>query len=216
MDLFLPSSSSGGRSSDRDVTQKSLLEVRKAKRSLERESARIEREEPRVIRDIQNEAKKGQAKMVQILAKDLVRKRRQREKLVGFMSNMSEVETTIRTMGSVQTIASALKKVTVAMASANKRLNMPELNKVIMEFQKQVFTSDEQMKMMDDSLAEGNDEEEEETDAVVSQVLDEIGVDMAAVMSNGPQIPGGGVKARSPAMDPEMLARLRALKEPSN
>lgn len=214
MDLLLSSQGGSGGGSTKDAIRSSQLEVRKAKRSLEREKERLEREEPRVIREIHKEAQKGQARMVTILAKDLVRKRTQREKLVGFISNMSEVESTIRTMGSMQAIASALQKVTRSMAIANKRLKMPELNKVIMEFQRQTFMSEEQMKLMDEMISDGNENEEEDTQEVVDQVLSEIGIDMAAVMANGPQIPGVAV-AKPSAVDPDVLARLNALKDPS-
>ena len=66
------------------------------------------------------------------------------------------------------------------MGQMNKQLNLPALQKIMMEFEKQ----NEKMEMMSevmgdaiDDVLEG-DEEETETDELVSQVLDEIGIDL--------------------------------------
>lgn len=75
----------------------------------------------------------------------------------------------------------AMKAVTKAMGTMNRQMNLPSLQKIMQEFERQ----NEKMEMVsevmgdaiDDDALEG-DEEEEETEELVSQVLDEIGIDM--------------------------------------
>lgn len=213
---FLFATRNGGPMTDRAAMDASILEIRKAARALERERERVEREEPRLIKSIQTEAKKsGNAKIVKVMAKDLVRKRAQRVKLLEFESQMGQVETNMRTMQSMQKMTEAMQTVGRAMASANKRLKLPELSKIVMNFQKQMATMDMQMEMMDDAISDANENEEEETDAVVEQTLDEIGVDVASLMSSNGAVPTGSMNSKPAAnLDADLKARFNALKDP--
>jgi len=73
-----------------------------------------------------------------------------------------------------------MKGVTKAMGQMNRQMNLPSLQKIMMEFERQnermELTSEVMGDAIDDAL-EG-DEEEEETEELVNQVLDEIGIDI--------------------------------------
>lgn len=99
----------------------------------------------------------------------------------------------------------------------NKQLNLPQLQKIMQEFQEETEKmglteevvvvglgsqkSDILVQVMgdtiDDVLGEVGDEEEEE--AIVGQVLEEIGVDMNEVLANAPgsALPAGNNSIRS-------------------
>ncbi|KGL73304.1 Charged multivesicular body protein 2a, partial [Tinamus guttatus] len=57
-------------------------------------------------------------------------------------------------------------------------LKLPQIQKIMMEFEKQAEIMDMKEELMSDAIddAMGDEDDEEESDAVVSQVLDELGL----------------------------------------
>jgi charged multivesicular body protein 2A len=66
-----------------------------------------------------------------------------------------------------------MKGVTRAMKNMNKQLNLPQIQKIMMEFERQSEIMDMKEEMMGDAIddAMGDVDDEEETEAVVNQVL---------------------------------------------
>ena|SRR5437868_14751164 len=66
------------------------------------------------------------------------------------------------------------------MKSMNRQMNLPAMQKIMAEFEKESEIMDMKEDMMndviDDTMAEENDEEE--SDEIVNQVLDEIGISL--------------------------------------
>lgn len=65
-----------------------------------------------------------------------------------------------------------MRGVTRAMASMNRQLNLPQIQRIMSEFERQSEIMDMKEEMMDDAIddALGETGEEEETEAVVQQV----------------------------------------------
>lgn len=65
----------------------------------------------------------------------------------------------------------------------NRGLNLPQIQRIMNEFEKESATMDMKEEMMsdavDDVMDEGLEDEEEEGDKILKQVLDEIGVDLS-------------------------------------
>ncbi|XP_023600463.1 charged multivesicular body protein 2a isoform X2 [Myotis lucifugus] len=86
-------------------------------------------------------------------------------------------------------------------------LKLPQIQKIMMEFERQAEIMDMKEEMMNDAIddAMGDEEDEEESDAVVSQVLDELGLSLTDELSNLPSTGGslsvaaGGKKAEAAA-----------------
>ena len=58
-------------------------------------------------------------------------------------------------------------------------MNLPALQRIAMEFERENDIMDQRQEMMDDAVDEVTGlEDEEESDEVVNQILDEIGVDL--------------------------------------
>lgn len=73
----------------------------------------------------------------------------------------------------------AMKGATVALGSMNKSMNLPQLQRIAMEFERENDIMDQRQEMMDDAIDDAMDVGvEEEGDEVVEQVLEEIGVDL--------------------------------------
>ena len=100
-----------------------------------------------------------------------------------------------------------MKGVTKAMMSMNKQMKLPEIQKIMQEFEKQSEIMDMKEEMMSDVIddALGDEDDEEESDNIVTQVLDELGLQMTDQITGLP-IAGGSVavpkdKAKTPGED---------------
>jgi hypothetical protein len=62
----------------------------------------------------------------------------------------------------------------------NRNMNLPQIQRIMMEFEKESEIMDMKEEMMSDTIDEAMDEEEdeEEEEAIVNQVLDEIGINL--------------------------------------
>jgi len=129
---------------------------------------------------------------VKIMAKDLVRTRRYVKKFMLMKANIQAVSLKIQTLRSQNTMAQAMKGVTKAMQSMNKQLNLPQIQKILQEFEKQSEIMDMKEEIMNDAIDDAMEDEgdEEESDAVVSQVLDELGLQLTDQLSGLPQASG--------------------------
>eukprot|EP00953_Heterococcus_sp_UTEX-ZZ885_P029736 15767-Heterococcus_DN1.PRE.3 len=72
-----------------------------------------------------------------VLAKDLVRTRNYVTKFIEFRSHLQGVALKLEVVRSHEAMATAMKDVTKAMVSLNKQVNVPALQKIMMEFAKE-------------------------------------------------------------------------------
>ena len=77
-------------------------------------------------------------------------------------------------------MAEAMKGVTKAMHSMNAKIKLPQIQKIMTDFEKESEMMDMKEEMMNDAMenAMSDENDEEETDQIVSQVLDEIGINL--------------------------------------
>jgi charged multivesicular body protein 2A len=81
----------------------------------------------------------------------------------------------------------SMKGATQLLGSMNRTMNLPALNKIAMDFQRENELMDMRQEAMDDAIDEvtGLDDEEESED-IVNQVLDEIGVNLGQSLGETP------------------------------
>ncbi len=74
----------------------------------------------------------------------------------------------------------AMKGATVALGSMNRTMNLPSLQRIALEFERENDMMEQRQELMDDAIDDAMDVGvEEEGDEVVEQVLEEIGVDLS-------------------------------------
>lgn len=154
----------------------------KAQRELDRERGKLEQSEKKLIMDIKKSAKAGQINACKIMAKDLVRTRRYVQKFYQMRTQLQAVELRIQTLRSNQQMADAMRGATRAMASMNRGLNLPAIQRIMNEFERENSMMDMKEDMMSDAVDDVMDEdenEEEEGDKILKEVLDEIGVSLS-------------------------------------
>jgi len=184
----------GRRMTPEEQLKKNQRALNKAIRELDRERAKMEQQEKKIIADIKKMAKQGQMDAVKIMAKDLVRTRRYVKKFMLMRANIQAVSLKIQTLKSQNAMAQAMKGVTKAMMSMNKQMKLPEIQKIMQEFEKQSEIMDMKEEMMSDAVDDvlGDEDDEEEGDAIVTQVLDELGLQLTDQLA-GPTVPGGSL-----------------------
>ena len=138
-------------------------------------------------------------------------------------ANIQAVSLKIQTLKSQSAMANAMKGVTKAMGNMNKQMKLPEIQKIMMEFEKQSEIMDMKGEMMEDAIGNniensvnftknkhfffflddvmGDEEDEEESDAIVAQVLDELGLQLNdklgdVPIATGSLAPAGASKAK--------------------
>ncbi|KAI9345198.1 Snf7-domain-containing protein [Obelidium mucronatum] len=191
--------------------------LNKAVRDLDRERTKLEAQEKKLIADIKKSAKANQINACKIMAKDLVRTRRYIQKFYQMRTQLQAVGLRIQTMSSNQAMADAMKGVTKAMRSMNKAVNLPELTKIMMDFEKESDMMDMKEEMMNDAIDDNIDEEDDEfeSDNIVNQVLDEIGINLNQSLVDAPANKLGQKAAAQPMEEP-MLAGDASLQERLN
>ncbi|PVD29206.1 hypothetical protein C0Q70_11803 [Pomacea canaliculata] len=198
----------GRKKTPEEMLRQNQRALNKAMRDLDRERQKMEQQEKKVIADIKKMAKQGQMDAVKIMAKDLVRTRRYVKKFIALRANIQAVSLKIQTLKANNTMAQAMKGVTKAMATMNRQLKLPQIQKIMMEFEKQSEMMDMKEEMMSDAIddALGDEDDEEESDAIVAQVLDELGLQMADELSGLPGT-GSSLSAKAgPAKAPQAAA----------
>ncbi|CAG8500353.1 5432_t:CDS:2 [Paraglomus brasilianum] len=178
----------GRRKSPQEMLRQHQRALQKAQRELDRERTKLEAQEKKLILDIKKAAKANQMSACKIMAKDLVRTRRHASKFQAMKTQLQGVGLRIQTLRSNQQMSEAMKGATKAMKSMNRQMNLPQIQRIMMDFEKESEIMDMKEDMMNDVIDDVMDEEEdeEESDEIVNQVLDEIGISLNQALVDAP------------------------------
>ncbi|EFE42511.1 hypothetical protein TRV_02750, partial [Trichophyton verrucosum HKI 0517] len=140
--------------------------------------------EKKLVADIKKSAKNGQIAACKIQAKDLVRTRRYIQKFYSMRTQLQAISLRIQTVRSNEQMAQSMKGATILLGSMNKQMNLPALQRIAMEFERENEIMDQRQEMMDDAVDEATGlDDEEEGEEIVKEVLDEIGVDLGQALT---------------------------------
>lgn len=154
--------------------------LEKTQRELDRERVKLENQEKKLVQEIKTCAKNGQMGPLRVKAKDLVRTRRYVSKFYQMRTQLQAISLRIQTVRSNEQMMQSMKGATSLLGSMNRQMNLPALQRIAMEFEKENDIMDQRQEMMDDAIDDVTGlEDEEEGEEVVNQVLDEIGVDLS-------------------------------------
>ena len=174
----------GKRMTPAERLRKNQRSLDKAIRELDQVRTKLEKQEKTLVAQIKQSAQKGQMGACKIQAKDLVRTRRYIEKFYGMRSQLQKISLRLQTYRTNEQMMQAMKGATVALGSMNKSMNLPQLQRIAMEFERENDIMEQRQEMMDDAIDDAMDVGvEEEGDEVVEQVLEEIGVDLSQSVS---------------------------------
>ncbi|KIW03539.1 uncharacterized protein PV09_05300 [Verruconis gallopava] len=213
----------GKRMTPAERLRKHQRALEKTQRELDRERVKLENQEKKLVQDIKKSAKNGQTGSLRIQAKDLVRTRRYIQKFYQMRTQLQAISLRIQTVRSNEQMMQSMKGATQLLGSMNRQMNLPALQRIAMEFERENDIMDQRQEMMDDAIDDVTGlEDEEESEEVVNQVLDEIGIDLGSALGETPsglqktsvqegriaQAVGGG-----DAGDEDLRARFDSLKK---
>ncbi|KAI4290154.1 MAG: hypothetical protein L6R35_000583 [Caloplaca aegaea] len=177
----------GKRMTPQERLRKHQRALEKTQRELDRERVKLENQEKKLVQEIKKSAKNGQMGACKIQAKDLVRTRRYIDKFYSMRTQLQAISLRIQTVRSNEQMMQSMKGATSLLGSMNRQMNLPALQRIAMEFEKENDVMDQRQEMMDDAIDDVTGlEDEEEGDEVVNKVLDEIGVDLGQAMGETP------------------------------
>uniref|UniRef100_A0A4E9DPC9 DOA4-independent degradation protein 4 n=1 Tax=Gibberella zeae TaxID=5518 RepID=A0A4E9DPC9_GIBZA len=220
----------GKRMTPAERLRKNQRMLDKAIRELDQTRVKLEKQEKTLIQQIKTSAKNGQMGACKIQAKDLVRTRRYVEKFYSMRSQLQKISLRLQTYRTNEDMMQAMKGATRALGSMNKQMNLPQLQRIAMEFERENDIMDQRSEVMDDVFDDAMDAGvEEEGDEVVEQVLEEIGVDFNQALGETPTalgtaaVPegkiaqavggGGGGGGGGDPVDDDLQARLDSLRK---
>ena len=140
------------RTTPEEMLRKNQRALTRAMRELDRERSKLEQQEKKLIVDIKKMAKAGQMDAVKIMAKDLVRTRSYIKKFITMRANIQAISLKVQTLKSQASMANAMKGVTRAMKNMNSKMNLPQIQKIMMEFEKQAEIMDMKEDVMNDAI----------------------------------------------------------------
>eukprot|EP01125_Pyxidicula_operculata_P022213 TRINITY_DN8963_c0_g1_i1.p1 TRINITY_DN8963_c0_g1~~TRINITY_DN8963_c0_g1_i1.p1 ORF type:complete len:225 (+),score=61.58 TRINITY_DN8963_c0_g1_i1:46-720(+) len=173
--------------------------VSRSKRQMDREVMALERQEKKVEQEIRMLAKQGQTKSARIMAKEIVRIRKQKEQLLKTKVTLGAVQTKSETARANLAMQKAFSSATKTMATVNA-MNSPEkLHQTMMNYEKQSQMMDMNEEMLDELLDDS--EEEEEAEQLVDAVFEEIGIELNSQLVDAPKtkLAATGGKTAAPA-----------------
>ncbi|KAI9928122.1 ESCRT-III subunit protein did4 [Aspergillus wentii] len=103
-------------------------------------------------------------------------------------TQLQAISLRIQTVRSNEQMMQSMKGATMLLGSMNRQMNLPALQRIAMEFERENDVMDQRQEMMDDAIDEatGMEGEEEEGEDIVKEVLDEIGVDLGQAVRAPP------------------------------
>ena len=177
----------GKRKTPQEMMREQQRLVNRSIREIDRERVALQNNEKKTIIEIKKLAKQGQIPAAKILAKDLVRTRSYITKMYTMRAELQAVSMQLTTMKTTAAMNQAMAGATKAMMRMNAKMNLPAMQKITMEFQKQSEMMGMKEEMISDTLDDmAGDDEDEETEDVINQTLEEIGIDLGASLADVP------------------------------
>ncbi|XP_064613965.1 charged multivesicular body protein 2b-like [Liolophura sinensis] len=189
--------------------------MKKTQRDIIRDRGQLEKQEKQLEMEIKKAAKQGNKQAATILAKQLVALRKQKTRTYAAGARIQGISSQQKLMHSNMKMANAMGTTTKTMTQMNKVMDPQKTMQMMKEFERENAKMEMTEEMMNDTLedafAESGDEEEQ--DAIVSQVLDEIGIEISGKLADAPSAHSGKLESKSGVTDDEIEKQLAALKD---
>ncbi|EJT47505.1 hypothetical protein A1Q1_03617 [Trichosporon asahii var. asahii CBS 2479] len=149
--------------------------LRGEERKLDREIRNLDLATSKSRSELKQLAKRNDVKSARILAKDIVRSNKQRDRLVSSKARLNSVQMQLQHQLSMVKVTGAFQKSTEIMKSTNALVKLPQLNATMRQMSMEMMKSGIMEEMMEETMEGLDDEElEEEADEEVDKVLFEL------------------------------------------
>ncbi|NXK52604.1 CHM2B protein, partial [Chauna torquata] len=164
-----------------DIIKEQNRELRGTQRTITRDRAALEKQEKQLELEIKKMAKTGNKEACKVLAKQLVQLRKQKNRTYAVSSKVTSMSTQTKVMNSQMKMAGAMSTTAKTMQAVNKKMDPQKTLQTMQNFQKENMKMEMTEEMINDTLDDIFDasDEEEESQDIVNQVLDEIGIEIS-------------------------------------
>lgn len=174
--------------SPRDQCREWTSKLRKQGLLLDREVRKIEREEMKIQNDLKSAAKKNKRDVCAILARELVRSKKAKNRLHAAKSQINSISMVIQEQMSTVQMAGSLQKSTEVMKSMQNLVSVQSISSTMQDLSKEMMKTGIISEMLDDAVEEAIDEEpiDEEVQAEVDKIMSEINVETGTKLTEAP------------------------------
>ncbi|KAK2818135.1 hypothetical protein Q7C36_022068 [Tachysurus vachellii] len=200
-----------------DVIKEQNKELRGTQRQITRDRAALEKQEKQLEMEIKKMAKSGNKEACKILAKQLVQLRKQKTRTYAVSSKVTSMSTQTKLMNSQMKMAGAMGTTAKTMQAVNKKMDPQKTLQTMQNFQKETAKMEMTEEMINDTLDDLFEDsgDEEESQDIVNQVLDEIGIEITGKMAHAPAAsrnkPAASTSKADGISDEEIERQLKAL-----
>ncbi|KAJ3292519.1 Charged multivesicular body protein 3 [Borealophlyctis nickersoniae] len=203
----------GKRLTPEEQVKKWRQSIRSQEREIDRSLRGIETEETKVKRTLKAAAKRNDAASCKMLAKEIVRSRKAKERMYVSKAQLNSLVMQMQQQLATLKIAGTLSKSTEVMKLVNNLVKLPEIQATMMEMSQEMMKAGIIEEMMEDTIAMNDEEDiEEEAENEVNNVLFELtDGKLGQAGAVGAPLEAETVEEPEPELD-AMQARLSALK----
>mmetsp|Transcript_17088 Transcript_17088/g.51069 ORF Transcript_17088/g.51069 Transcript_17088/m.51069 type:complete len:228 (-) Transcript_17088:4012-4695(-) len=173
----------------RELVRKWQGMLRTETRHLDTQIREISREEKMAQKQIKEAAKRGDMQSAKLLAREVVRTRKAVTQLYTNKAHMIAMGTQLQQQLAMVKVAGTLNKSSEVMKLVNDMMKASKLNQTMMEMSREMMKAGLIDEMMSDAIDDAVDGEdvEQETDAEVDKVLQEIAGDTMSQLADAPK-----------------------------
>lgn len=171
----------------KEIAREGKREIRGETRQLDRDIKKIHQEEEQLKKQIEAHAKAGNTAGVQTLAKQVVQSRKAAERLEKVKGNLNTTSTHLTVAASSASVAASMKTSANVLKEVGGVLNAPELQTSMESMRREMAKAQAAEDIIDEGFAAFDDEDE--VDAEMNRVLEELEVDTQLMMAEPGKIP---------------------------
>mgnify|MGYP000952119814 CR=1 FL=1 len=176
--------------SPKDQCREWTGKLRKQGYLLDREVRKIENEESKIQRDLKTAAKKNDKDVCLILAKELIRSKKAKNRLHAAKSQINSISMIIQEQMATVRMAGCLQRSTEVMKNMQDLVNVRGISATMQDLSREMMKTGIIGEMMDEAVEEAIDEEpiDEEAQAEVDRIMSELNVATGAKLANAPSV----------------------------
>jgi charged multivesicular body protein 3 len=201
----------------KEVAAEGKRELRSEGRQIDRELRKIQQEEAKLKQQIEAQAKQGNTACVQTLAKQLVQSRKATGRLEKVQSTIGTTSTQLTCAAAGVSVAASMETSAKIMKDIGAVVDVQGLEQNMSSMRREMAKAEMAEELVDEGFAAFDDEDE--VDAEMNRVLEELEVDTQLLMAKPGMVPAymapgpaAGYTAAAPVPQQDALAvRLAAL-----
>ncbi|KAH0951873.1 hypothetical protein HN011_001283 [Eciton burchellii] len=160
----------------KEMVQEWTHKLRKEGYQLDRQVRAIQREEEKVKYSLKDAAKKGDKDVCKILAKEIIRARKARNKICTSKAHLNSVSLQMKNQLATIRVAGSVSKSTEVMQAMQSLIRVPEIAATMREMSKEMMKAGIIEEMLDETMdsIEDSEDMEDEADVEVDKILWEV------------------------------------------